>query len=110
MKSPLIINNDLHEQELQICVAIIILLVTTAVIGLRYEFVYVGSIENLTATTTVSAKFVGLILLSIDNNAVEHITTVEVASKGRLNLATSLAIGSSWQTALLVISFVTVLA
>jgi Ca2+:H+ antiporter len=102
-----VINNDLHEPELHICVAIIILVASTAVVGLCSEFM-VGSIESFTATTNVSAKFIGLILLPIVGNAVEHMTAVKVACKDRMDLAISVAVGSSMQIALLVIPFVTV--
>jgi Ca2+:H+ antiporter len=101
-------DNDSHEPQLHIWVAISTLVLSTAVVGLCSEFM-VDSIEALTATTNISANFIGLILLPIVGNAVEHITAVKVACKDKMDLAINVAVGSSMQIALLVIPFITVL-
>jgi len=46
---------------------------------------------------------VGIVLLPIVGNAAEHVTSVSVAVKGKMDLAIGVAIGSSVQIALLVI-------
>jgi len=53
--------------------------------------------------------FVGVILIPIVGNAVEHVTAVSCALKGRMELSMGIAVGSGVQVALFVIP-VTVLA
>jgi Ca2+:H+ antiporter len=63
--------------------------------------VLVRSIGGLTARyPALSREFVGLVLLPIVGNAAEHWTAVASASRNRLSLSLSVAIGSSLQIAL----------
>ncbi|SGY16660.1 BQ5605_C012g06942 [Microbotryum silenes-dioicae] len=71
--------------------------------SLRVSLQLVGAIEGLTATGAVGVEFVSLILLPLVGNAAEHVTAVTVAGKGKLDLAMSVAVGSSLQILLLVI-------
>jgi Ca2+:H+ antiporter len=50
----------------------------------------------------LSQLFVGLIFVPIIGNAAEHSTAVLMATKNRMDLAVSIAIGSSIQVALLI--------
>jgi Ca2+:H+ antiporter len=87
-----------------------LLVLTTVVVGVTAEWL-VSSIEGLTqAHPQLSEEWVGLILLPIAGNAAEHVTAVFAAGKDKLDLATSVAIGSSIQIALFVIPFMVVLA
>jgi Ca2+:H+ antiporter len=81
--------------------AIILLLVTTALVAVCAEFL-VDSIDYLVSTTGVSEAFIGLIILPIVGNAAEHVTAVTVASKNKMDLAIGVALGSSIQIALFV--------
>lgn len=63
-------------------VSIMGLLVTTLLVTIFSEFL-VDSIDGFTASSGISRTFVGIILLPIVGNAVEHIT---VSNKRRLQL------------------------
>ena len=67
--------------------------------GVTAEYL-VSSIDGLTQQTNVSREFVGLILLPVIGNAVEHVTAVTVSVKDKLNLSMSIAVGSSIQVSL----------
>ena len=81
--------------------AIILLLVSTALVAVCAEFL-VTSINYLVNNTSVSEAFIGLIILPIVGNAAEHVTAVTVASKNKMDLAIGVAVGSSIQIALFV--------
>jgi Ca2+:H+ antiporter len=88
--------------------AIILLLVTTALVALCAEFL-VGSIDYLVANSGVSQAFIGLIILPIVGNAAEHVTAVTVAAKNKMDLAINIALGSSIQIALFVTPLMVIL-
>jgi len=67
------------------------------------------SIDQITASGSISKTFVGLILLPIVGNAAEHATAVTVAIKDKMDLAIGVAVGSSMQIALLVVPLVVVI-
>ena len=97
------------EPQLQIWVAVFTLAASTTIVGLCTEFM-VQSISAITSGhSSISVEFVGLILLPIVGNAVEHTTAVTVACKDKMDLAIGVAIGSSMQIALLVIPFSVIL-
>jgi Ca2+:H+ antiporter len=79
--------------------AVCLLVGMTALAGVTAEFL-VGSIDGMTAASNVSREFVGLILLPVIGNSVEHITAVTVSVKDKLNLSMSIAVGSSIQVSL----------
>ncbi|KAL2134989.1 hypothetical protein VTI74DRAFT_10124 [Chaetomium olivicolor] len=89
--------------------AILILLVSTALVAVCAEFM-VSSIHELVATETgLSEAFIGLILLPLVGNAAEHVTAVSVAWKNKMDLAIGVAVGSSIQIALFVTPLVVIL-
>jgi len=72
-------------------------------VGVTAEFL-VDSINGMVESNpSLSAEWVGLILLPIVGNAAEHFTAISVAVKDKLDLAISVAVGSSIQIALFVI-------
>jgi Ca2+:H+ antiporter len=75
------------------------LLVFSGLAGVTAECL-VASIDGLTENTGVSREFIGMIVLPVVGNAVEHITAVTVSLKDRLNLSLSIAVGSSVQVSL----------
>nr|XP_019014688.1 calcium/proton exchanger [Kwoniella pini CBS 10737]OCF53469.1 calcium/proton exchanger [Kwoniella pini CBS 10737] len=79
--------------------ALTMLTVVTGLAGFTAECL-VDSIDGLTETGNVSREFVGLILLPVIGNSVEHITAVTVSVKDKLNLSMSIAVGSSIQVSL----------
>jgi Ca2+:H+ antiporter len=96
------------EPNLHIGVAVGLLAGCTVVIALCAEFM-VDAISAITDGGSVSAEFVGLILLPIVGNAAEHATAVTVAVKDKMDLAIGVAVGSSMQVALLIIPLTVVL-
>ncbi|SCV70442.1 BQ2448_1836 [Microbotryum intermedium] len=95
-------DKDHNTPRLSVIFALLLLLVVTGLTGYTAE-ILVGSIDGLVSTTSLNREFVALILLPLVGNAAEHITAVTVASKGKLDLAMSVAVGSSIQIALFVI-------
>jgi Ca2+:H+ antiporter len=96
------IKDDPEEKpKLDRITAIVLLLITTALVAVCAEFL-VNSINYLVSTTGVSQAFIGLIILPIVGNAAEHVTAVTVASKNKMDLAIGVALGSSIQIALFV--------
>lgn len=90
-----------EKPKLDRATALILLLITTALVAVCAEFL-VDSIDYLVSTTGVSEAFIGLIILPIVGNAAEHVTAVTVASKNKMDLAIGVALGSSIQIALFV--------
>ena len=81
--------------------SLVVLLVSAAGIGYLSELL-VGSTEAATARLGFSEVFVGLVLVPIIGNAAEHSSAVLMALKNRMDLAVSIAVGSSTQVALLI--------
>lgn len=76
--------------------AIVLMLISTALVALCAESL-VGAIPDITAKSTISQMFVGLIILPIVGNVAEHVTAVTVAMKNKMDLAIGVAVGSSIQ-------------
>lgn len=81
--------------------SILVLVVAAAAIGWLSE-ILVSSTEEATKSLGLSQFFVGLILIPIIGNAAEHSSAVLMAMKNRMDLAVSIALGSSIQVALLI--------
>ncbi|HEY2849904.1 MAG TPA: cation transporter, partial [Gemmatimonadaceae bacterium] len=80
---------------------LVVLVLVAAAIGWMSELL-VGATESTVRTLGLSDVFVGLILIPIIGNAAEHSSAVLMARKNRMDLAASIAIGSSVQVALFV--------
>ena len=106
--SELFQDDDDEEPQLSMRVSIIGLCITTLLIALFSEML-VESIDGFVAFSGVSRTFIGLIVIPIVGNAVEHITAVTVAMKDKMDLAMGVAVGSCTQISLFVVPF-TVLA
>ncbi|ESK91100.1 calcium ion transporter [Moniliophthora roreri MCA 2997] len=100
-----------HEYaELNTPTAIFLLVASTA---LAYETAenLVSSLEGLVAANpSISKEWLTLIIIPIISNAAEHTTAVVVASKGKFDLAMSVAVGSCIQIALFVIPLLVLVA
>ncbi|MBP9502181.1 MAG: calcium/proton exchanger [Candidatus Promineofilum sp.] len=81
--------------------ALIVLVIAVGFIALLSEFL-VGAVEPVTESLGLSEFFLGIILIPLVGNAAEHFVAVQVASKNKMDLALSIAIGSSLQIALFV--------
>lgn len=75
-----------EEPSISLKVALIGLLVTTLTVTVFSDFL-VQSIDEFCKESNMSRTFVGLILLPIVGNAVEHITAVTVAMKDKMDLS-----------------------
>jgi Ca2+:H+ antiporter len=81
--------------------AVVILAGSTALIAWMSE-ILVGSVEKAALSFGMTSVFVGVIVVAIVGNAAEHSTAILVSMKNRMDLALSIAIGSSLQIALFV--------
>jgi Ca2+:H+ antiporter len=69
----------------------------------------VSSINGITKGGAISKSFVRLILLPIVRNAAEHVTAVTVVYKDKIDLTIRVAIGSSIQIGLFVLTLIVIL-
>jgi Ca2+:H+ antiporter len=81
--------------------SIVVLLLSAATVGWLSE-ILVGSTEEAIKDIGLSEVFVGLIVVPIIGNAAEHSSAVMMAMRNRMDLAVSIAVGSSAQVALLI--------
>jgi Ca2+:H+ antiporter len=79
----------------------VVLFLSALFVGWLSE-IMVGSTEEAIRHTGLSEVFVGLIVVPIIGNAAEHSSAVVMAMKNRMDLAVSIAVGSSAQVALLI--------
>ena len=63
----------------------------------------VGSILPFVESIGISEVFVGLILIPIFSNVVDHIVAISVAMKNRMDLSLTISVGSAAQVACLII-------
>lgn len=78
-----------------------VLLIITVFVAIESELL-VGALEEATKQLGLTELFTAIILLPIIGNAAEHATAVVVAFKNKMDLAVSVALGSSLQIALFV--------
>ena len=81
--------------------AIVQLLVATVLIAWMSETL-VGVVEEASHALGLTQVFVGVIVVAVIGNAAEHSTAVLAARKNHMDLAKSIAVGSSLQIALFV--------
>ena len=81
--------------------SVTVLLGSAAMVGWLSE-ILVGSTEEAIKGFGLSQVFVGIILVPIIGNAAEHSSAVLMALRNRMDLAVSIAVGSSAQVALLI--------
>jgi Ca2+:H+ antiporter len=81
--------------------ALVMLAGAAVLVGVMSE-VLVGSISEASKDIGLSEFFVGVFVVAIVGNAAEHWVAVLVAAKDKMDLAVSIAIGSSAQIALFV--------
>ncbi|SJX62190.1 related to VCX1-Vacuolar Ca++/H+ exchanger [Sporisorium reilianum f. sp. reilianum] len=103
-------NSDEEEQpQMNMTAVIITLVVVTCLIGVTSEWL-VTAINVVTSTGAITRTWIGLILLPIASNATEHLAAVIFAWKNKIQMASSIAIGSSIQIALFVIPLLVLVA
>jgi Ca2+:H+ antiporter len=87
-------------------VSLLVLAVTTVATALISE-VLVHSLEAFAHAANLSEFFISVVIVAIVGNAAEHGGAVVIASRGKMELASEIAISSSAQVGLLVIPVVT---
>jgi Ca2+:H+ antiporter len=83
---------------------------TRAVLGLVFATILIGflsemlvsEIDSITKSLGMTEVFVGVIIVAIIGNAAEHSTAIMVARRNQMDLAMTIAVGSSTQIALFV--------
>lgn len=95
------VHGGAHDGRWSLKRAVAILLLSAGAVGWLSE-ILVGSTEDAIRHTGLSEVFVGLIVVPIIGNAAEHSSAVMMAVRNRMDLAVSIAIGSSAQVALLI--------
>jgi len=78
----------------------VILAVATVFVAIMSEYL-VHSLEEATASWGMTEVFVGVIIVAIVGNAAEHSAAILMAMKNKMDIAVTIAIGSSTQVALL---------
>jgi len=102
--SPLEAEPEVIEHNVQpwpVKKAAIILAAATVGIALMSE-ILVGSVEEVVAKTGISEFFLGIILVPIIGNVAEHLVSITLAYKNKMNLSVEIAVSSSLQIALFV--------
>ncbi|ETO32368.1 hypothetical protein RFI_04750 [Reticulomyxa filosa] len=115
-------EEDDDELKMSMFGSMALLLSTTILVAVLSEFL-VAAIEPMSSNAGIKEAFVGMILLpiigncffrvfvlyvnivvSFGGNAVEHITAIRMARKGKMDIALSIAIGSATQVAMFVVA------
>ena len=92
---------EVHGQAWSIRHSIIVLIGATVLVAFMSELLVEG-VGYLTEQIGLTELFVGVILVALIGNAAEHLTAVIVAMKNKMDLAVSIAMGSTLQVALFV--------
>jgi Ca2+:H+ antiporter len=96
-----------NEAVLDPIAATAVLAVATTLVTFCADYL-VNSIDDLVETSGISRSFIGLILIPIVGNATEHVSAVIAALHNNMDLAMSIASGSSIQIGLLVTPFLVI--
>ena len=89
--------------------ALVILAASTGGIVLISEHL-VGSIIPFVESTGIPQVFIGLILIPIFSNVVDHIVAITVAMKNRMDLSITISVGSAAQVACLILPAIVLIA
>ncbi|KAF8905112.1 Sodium/calcium exchanger protein-domain-containing protein [Gymnopilus junonius] len=95
------------QPQLSWFLTILLLIVVTGAVAVTVDWL-VAAMDEI--SMTISKEWVGLILLPAISSVAEIITAVKVSVKDEVSLSISVAVGSTIQTALLVIPFTVILA
>jgi len=101
-------EDEVETPRLSVWGALLLLLGSTVLVSILADYL-VSAIDAVTLEWGVSQTFVGIVLLPIVGNAAEHVTSVSVAMKDKMDLSIGVAMGSGIQIALLVIPLLVIL-
>ena len=82
-------------------IALGVLVAATVGTGVLAEAL-VGTVETVSHTAGLSQFFVGVIVVPLVGNVAEHLSAVQLAAKGKVDISLAIAAGSSTQIALFV--------
>lgn len=99
------IDDDEEGPGFTLVPAVLVLLVTTALVVVNMRFMVEGIIHLSPTAGVLSENFIGMILVPIFANAYEHASAVRFAKEDRPGLAIAVLASSSTQIALLVVPF-----
>jgi len=102
-KSSKAAEDEEHGAELTLIGSLLLLLIATCAVSWLSEYL-VDAIDPMAAQLEMKPAFVGIILLPIIGNAVEHITAIRMAMKNKMDIALSIAIGSATRVAMFVVA------
>lgn len=91
-----------NEEHLSLLGSLITLLIVTVVIAFCADYL-VDLIDDIVEKSHMSKSFVGFVLIPIASNVCEHVTSVVVLTKNKMDLAIGVAVGSSIQVAMMVL-------
>jgi Ca2+:H+ antiporter len=94
-------HGDASKRILSPPLAIAALFSISLIIALCAEFL-LGTISTIVATLGINRTFIGLIILPLLGNVAEYMAAMLAASRGKMDLAIGVALGSTMQIALLV--------
>ncbi|GAA6060974.1 hypothetical protein JCM10212_006556 [Sporobolomyces blumeae] len=98
-----------EEAKMNVSAAVVSLVAVTVVTSFCADYL-VGAIDEFAQDHSIPKAFIGLILLPIVGNAAEHVTSVWMAAKGKMEITIGVAIGSSIQIAVGVIPALVIVA
>jgi len=101
-------EGDEEEPKMSMISAGACLIAVTVVTSFCADYL-VGSIEETADKYHIPKPFIGVILLPLVSNAAEHVTSVWMALKSKMELVISISIGSSIQIATFVIPLLVVI-
>jgi Ca2+:H+ antiporter len=90
-----------HQPEWSRRTSLIVLVAATVGVAVMSELL-VKSVEHAGETLGMNEVFMGVIVVAVIGNAAEHSTAILVALKDKMDLAVTIAVGSSIQIALFV--------
>ncbi|KAJ3488969.1 hypothetical protein NLI96_g2435 [Meripilus lineatus] len=100
--------NSRETAKMSSTVAALTLLGATALTGCCADFL-ISSIERTVLKYHISERFIGMIMIPIVGNAAEHVASVWMASKGKMELAVGICVGSAIQIASFVIPLLVII-
>lgn len=92
-------EHETHKPNLKVWISVLV--VATVFVAIESELL-VGTLEEATKILGLTELFTGVILLPIIGNAAENASAVVVATKNKMDLSLSVAVGASMQVALFV--------
>ncbi|SCZ97009.1 BZ3500_MvSof-1268-A1-R1_Chr4-2g06928 [Microbotryum saponariae] len=100
-------DHEEEEAKMNVTTAVASLCVVTVITSFCADYL-VGAIDEFADQYKIPKSFIGLILIPIVGNAAEHVTSVWMAMKGKMEITIGVAIGSSIQIAVGVIPLLVV--